>query len=459
MAPPPPRSRSPASLFSADADAPSVQDMLLVAAYDDDIGLFKKAVRALRKGGGSVREEVEAVRVEEGLGVLHIATTRESMEVCGYLVEVLRVDVDAVDDKGRTPLMYAIHSKNATIVKYLLDHGANQDKADHEGLVPLHSAAGIGDCKILELLLAKGAYIDPVGKVCGTPLHMAAWERQPGTMKMLLDHNADFNKTDMTYGMTPLFAAIKTASLKCVKLLLEAGADVKADRIISALVDATNSGSTECLDFILGAGANHDVPDDVKSIGNKTLERENYLAAQGIYRKAGDDVKASSILTALLDATNSGSTECLNSLLEAGAIHDFPDDNEHVDKRKMAQLKSLGTKAVERKDYLFASEIYSKAMNLDPNDATLFSNRSLCWLHMGDGEKALQDALQCREMQPDWPKSYYRQGTALLLLKDFKSACEALFDGFKLDPKNDEIEHALREAMGSLKISQSTKAK
>ncbi|CAL4969304.1 unnamed protein product [Urochloa decumbens] len=386
--------------------------MLLVAAYDDDISLFKKAVRALRKGGGCAREEVEAVRVEEGLGLLHIATTRESVEVCGYLVEVLRVDVDAVDDKGRTPLMYAIHSKNATIVKYLLDHGANQDKADHEGLVPLHSAAGIGDCKILELLLAKGAYIDPVGKVCGTPLHMAAWERQAGTMKILLDHNAD------------------AASLKCVKLLIEAGADVKADRIISALVDATNSGSTECLNFILGAGASHDVPDDVKSIGNKTAERKNYLAAQGIYRKAGDDVKATNILTALLDATNSGSTECLNSLLEAGAIHDFPDDNEHVDKRRMAQLKSLGTKAAERKDYLFASEIYSKAINLDPNDATLFSNRSLCWLHM-----------------------------ALLLLKDYKSACATLFDGFKLDPKNDEIEHALREAMGSLKICQSTKAK
>ncbi|CAL5021924.1 unnamed protein product [Urochloa decumbens] len=362
--------------------------MLLVAAYDDDIRLFKKAVRALRKGGGCGREEVEAVRVEEGLGLLHIATTRESVEVCGYLVEVLRVDVDAVDDKGRTPLMYAIHSKNATIVKYLLDHGANQDKADHEGLVPLHSAAGIGDCKILELLLAKGAYIDPVGK---------------------------------------------------------AGADVKADRIISALVDATNSGSTECLNFILGAGASHDVPDDVKSIGNKTVERKNYLAAQGIYRKAGDDVKATNILTALLDATNSGSTECLNSLLEAGAIHDFPDDNEHVDKRKMAQLKSLGTKAAERKDYLFASEIYSKAINLDPNnDATLFSNRSHCWLHMGDGEKALQDALECREMRPDWPKAYYRQGAALLLLKDYKSACETLFDGFKLDPKNDAIEHALR---------------
>lgn len=56
-------------------------------------------------------------------------------------------------------------------------------------------------------------------------------------------------------------------------------------------------------------------------------------------------------------------------------------------------------------------------MDLDPEDATLLSNRSLCWLRMGDAEKALQDAVECKEMRPDWPKACYRLGAALLLLK------------------------------------------
>jgi ankyrin repeat protein len=49
---------------------------------------------------------------------------------------------------GRTPLVFAVHSENAAVVKYLLDHGADPDKADDIGLTPLHSAAGIGPLSI-----------------------------------------------------------------------------------------------------------------------------------------------------------------------------------------------------------------------------------------------------------------------------------------------------------------------
>ena len=49
-------------------------------------------------------------------------------------------------------------------------------------------------------------------------------------------------------------------------------------------------------------------------------------------------------------------------------------------------------------------------------DATLYSNRSLCRLQMGDGEGALSDAYKCRMMRPDWAKGCYRQGAAHMLL-------------------------------------------
>ena len=64
-----------------------------------------------------------------------------------------------------------------------------------------------------------------------------------------------------------------------------------------------------------------------------------------------------------------------------------------------------------------APTFWMQAIDLDPRDATLFSNRSLCSLCQGDGQKALVDALECRELRPDWPKACYRHGAALLSLK------------------------------------------
>uniref|UniRef100_A0ACD5X2K4 Uncharacterized protein n=1 Tax=Avena sativa TaxID=4498 RepID=A0ACD5X2K4_AVESA len=134
-----------------------------------------------------------------------------------------------------------------------------------------------------------------------------------------------------------------------------------------------------------------------------------------------------------------------------------PDKDENT--WKIALLKSFGSKAVQRKDYFSASAFYTKALDLDPNDATLFSNKSFCCLRMGDGEAALLDALKCRELRPDWPKGYYRHGAALMLLEDYGSACEALLDGLKLDPENADMERALREALESLKTSKGTRAR
>lgn len=57
-------------------------------------------VRALDEGDGRLADKVGAVRDSDGLGALHLAAAREKLPVCHYLVEELRVDVDAVDNKG-----------------------------------------------------------------------------------------------------------------------------------------------------------------------------------------------------------------------------------------------------------------------------------------------------------------------------------------------------------------------
>nr|XP_025879714.1 hsp70-Hsp90 organizing protein [Oryza sativa Japonica Group] len=122
--------------------------------------------------------------------------------------------------------------------------------------------------------------------------------------------------------------------------------------------------------------------------------------------------------------------------------------DKHDEQDKKAQLKLQGEKAVKRKDYHGASIFYTEAIELDPTDATLYSNRSLCHLQMTE---ALFDADYCIKSRPEWLKGYYRKGAALMLLKEYEKACDAFLAGLKLDPLNAEMEKVFREAVEAMK--------
>jgi len=61
--------------------------------------------------------------------------------------------------------------------------------------------------------------------------------------------------------------------------------------------------------------------------------------------------------------------------------------------------------------------ILMQAIELDLDDATLYANRSLCHLRIGEANKALLDANSCIKIRPEWLKGYYRKGVALMSLR------------------------------------------
>ena len=115
---------------------------LLHAASEGDLPLLKGLVRALEKSRRDPREVLDATR-EEGLGALHMAARIGSVPVCRYLVEEIRVDVDADGAESVTPLICAMFGGSLDTIRYLLDHGANPDKVIGDCFTPLHHAAGM----------------------------------------------------------------------------------------------------------------------------------------------------------------------------------------------------------------------------------------------------------------------------------------------------------------------------
>jgi ankyrin repeat protein len=181
------------------------------------------------------------------------------VEIVNTLVDA-GADVNTSGEGGNTPLMTAVESGNISLIKKLLGKGANVNAQDNLGRTALmFSIQGIWgkpDIEIVELLLKSGA--DPNittrevwGESYGTALSGAVWHEplycvarrdspncwyqdnlqyaSEDIVKLLIANKADVN---LTVGKkdTPIVSAAKGGRAEMVKLLIEAGADIKGEQ-------------------------------------------------------------------------------------------------------------------------------------------------------------------------------------------------------------------------------------
>jgi stress-induced-phosphoprotein 1 len=99
-----------------------------------------------------------------------------------------------------------------------------------------------------------------------------------------------------------------------------------------------------------------------------------------------------------------------------------------------------------RKRVKFAHAAWrAQAIELDPTNHVLFSNRSAAYLQAGDAESALEDAEVCVGMNATWWKGFSRKGAALHamgLLEDAKAAYE---EGLATSPGNPALQDSIRD--------------
>ncbi|KAI1911381.1 Hsp90 cochaperone [Ophidiomyces ophidiicola] len=106
-------------------------------------------------------------------------------------------------------------------------------------------------------------------------------------------------------------------------------------------------------------------------------------------------------------------------------------------------LKAEGNKAFAAKDFDLAVEKFSAAIELDPSNHVLYSNRSGAYASLKNFAKALEDANKTTEIKPDWPKGWGRKGAALHGSGDLVGAHDAYEEALKLDPSNAQAKSGL----------------
>ncbi|TVU45701.1 hypothetical protein EJB05_05197, partial [Eragrostis curvula] len=271
----------------------------------------------------SIMEEKDRAKVAEihfdGTGLLNLAVFLGKIEVCRYFVEELGFDVDSSDMGGSAPLTCAALFGEVAVARYLLDRGANPNKADDTGSVPLHNAP------------------NSFAKVPGTPLVTALHSTKHGVSE--------------------------SDALECVKLLVKAGSDVNSGNPSPPLAVATRNGLTNCVKFLLEAGANPNIPNNQDDTHIKLKDRKAELKKHGEEAALELD-RFDATLYSNRSLCNLKTGKAQKALLDAELCIRIQPNWVKGYYRKGAALMSL-------EDYKKAYETFMDALELDPGNAEI----------------------------------------------------------------------------------------
>ena len=198
-------------------------------------------------------------------------------------LELIRLgaDVNEALADGSTALHWAVHNVDEEMTELLLSREANPSAKNRYGAAPLTEAVRIANANIVGMLLEAGADPEATNADGQTALMLAASTGVTEVAELLLDAGANVNATEQWRGQTALMWAAANAHGAMAQLLIEHGADVSVRAAVNdwgsqitsepraqyrpaggltPLLYAARSGCEACIDAILDAGADIDLP-------------------------------------------------------------------------------------------------------------------------------------------------------------------------------------------------------
>lgn len=170
------------------------------------------------------------------------------------------VNLNCINQEGRTPLMLAALNSQPELVKLLIASGARVNEVDSKCSTPLMYAIEAEDIEIVQLMLAAKADVNAIHASGGTPLFLAVANRNEEIVEELLNQGANVHTKIPSKGplssfggFTALHFAVTGSHLEIINKLINAGCDIHAQNNegVSSLSLAMTLGNKQVINKLL----------------------------------------------------------------------------------------------------------------------------------------------------------------------------------------------------------------
>jgi len=283
-----------------------------------------------------------------------------------------RVDVNVPEPDGTTPLHWAVRMNNLDLVNRLLRAGANPKAVNRYEVTPIQLACLNGSAEAVERLVEAGESANATGAYGETALMVCARAGNPETAKVLISRGATVDAVESWRGQTALMWATAQHHPEMMKVLIAAGADVNARSALqhwerqrtfeprdkwlpegglTPLLFAAREGCAECVRVLLDAKADINVVDPdqqsalILALINGQYDAAAVLIERGIDVNLQDKVGRTGLYAAVDDHTMPSSNrpaprEIDNKLTSLDVIRMLLDHGANVDAPLRPQIPS-----------------------------------------------------------------------------------------------------------------------
>ncbi|CAH0406778.1 unnamed protein product [Chilo suppressalis] len=158
-------------------------------------------------------------------------------------------------------------------------------------------------------------------------------------------------------------------------------------------------------------------------IGNAYRKMEQWKLAKTYFEKSMSEHRTPEIKTLLSEVEKKIAEE---------------EKKAYVDPVKAEQEKELGNEYFKKGDYSTAVKHYTEAIQRNPDDPKLYSNRAACYTKLAAFDIGLKDCDQCCKLDPKFIKGWIRKGKILQGMQQHSKALTAYQKALELDPSNAE---------------------